>query len=197
MSASLIHGQSFREGVGLRKTQASEFIPWLSAEILAAGLSAGPVKREPGLLVLFVVVRVFSLASVVKPPFLHPRHIHAVCCDATWSTRHSPGISQGVALMILRILLIVLVPAQAAPIVSKKNYPFPSIPHNEWDVFIHLMQALFSTWVRFFTDVFFKDVGSFCSLPLPRSWAAWPACTRTRAGVTLLTQSNPLVACSA
>ena len=99
--------------------------------------------------------------------------------------------------MILRILLIILVPAQAALIVSKKNYPFPSIPHNEWDVFIHLMQALFSTWVRVFTDVFFKDVDNFCSLPLPRSWAAWLACTWIWVGVTLLAQSKLRVVCSA
>ena len=76
-----------------------------------------------------------------------------------------PRGEPGAALKILRILLIVLVPAQAAPIVSKKHYPVPSVPHNEWDAFIHLTRALFSTWVKVFIDVFFRDVGRFAPFP--------------------------------
>lgn len=67
--------------------------------------------------------------------------------------------------MILRIFLIILAPAQAALIISKKNYPFPSIPHNEWDVFIHLMRALVSTWVRVLLMSFSKMLVVFAPFP--------------------------------
>ena len=79
----------------------------------------------------------------------------------------------------------------------KEKLPFPLYTPQRMGGIHSPMQALFSTWVRVFTDVFFKDVGSFCSLPLPRSWAAWPACTWTWVGITLVALSKLRVVCSA
>lgn len=82
--------------------------------------------------------------------------------------------------MILRILLLdhFLGACAGSPDSFKEKLPFPLYNPTTNDIFIHLMQALFSTWVRFFTDVFFKDVGSFCSLP-PAKKLGSLACTHS------------------